>query len=755
MGDPSGTVPLDTHPVVTETHMPATTLLTKIDSYLADDRAEFVRSALEFATNAHAGQSRLSGEPYVEHPIATAEFLAERRMDATTLAAALLHDVIEDCEITREQIEAHFGDEVAKLVDGVTKMNSIDVLTRGDRINTPNFALDRDIPQDERTARQAASMRKMLVAMAEDVRVVLIKLADRLHNMRTLDAHTHDRRIAIARETLEIYAPLAHRLGAWDLKWRLEDEAFRHLQPRQYRSVYRLIKRKRAEREDYTERVMMILQDELDEHNISAEVHGRPKHLYSIYQKMHRYAEQGRQFNDIQDLTALRVLVSSEEECYRVLWIVHKLWRPVPGNFDDYIASPKENLYQSIHTSVMCEENAPVEVQIRTRRMHDLAENGVASHWAYKEEGDSDSDDDFEQRMSWLRQLLDWQKDLEGDSEYLDTVRTDILRDQVYVYTPTGEIKELPGGSTPLDFAYRVHTDLGHHAVAASVNGQIVPLNTALENGDTVEIRKSRSERGPMMDWLNTDLGFIVTASAREKVRTWFKRQRREENVQRGRELLRRQVTQLRSSTPEEEIAATLRFESADELAEALGSGAIQPADIVRGLIDISGDPDLVHEEQDDNKSRHGVVVLSNDQTIVQAVTKMARCCSPVYGDAITGYSTRERGVTVHLQTCPNLRARLEPERSVEVAWGHLAERYPSRLQIDAWDRVGLLSDLTAVVSREKANIHRIHSSEQQIYGRSMVELTVYTSGVDQLMRLCARLNAVPGVQSVQRQGAE
>ncbi|MCH7593194.1 MAG: bifunctional (p)ppGpp synthetase/guanosine-3',5'-bis(diphosphate) 3'-pyrophosphohydrolase [Chloroflexi bacterium] len=729
--------------------MSAPTLLTKIDSYLGEERASLVRSALEFATKAHAGQSRLSGEPYVEHPIATAEFLAERRMDATTLAAALLHDVIEDCEVTREELEERFGNDVAKLVDGVTKMNSIDILTRGDRASGTTFPFNGDDQPDERAVRQAASMRKMLVAMAEDVRVVLIKLADRLHNMRTLNAHVPERRIAIARETLEIYAPLAHRLGAWDLKWRLEDEAFRHLQPREYRSVYRLINRKRAEREEYTERVMKILQDALNEHDIKAEVHGRPKHLYSIYQKMQKYAELGRQFNDIQDLTALRVLVNTEEECYRVLWITHGLWRPVPGQFDDYIASPKQNLYQSIHTSVMCEENAPVEVQIRTRKMHNLAENGVASHWAYKEEGDSDADEDFEQRMSWLRQLLDWQNELEGDSEYLDTVRTDILRDQVYVYTPMGEIKELPGGSTPLDFAYRVHTDLGHDTVSASVNGQLVPLNTVLENGDTVEIRKSRAARGPSMDWLNPDLGFLVTASAREKVRTWFRRQRREENVQRGRDLLRRQIRHLRSTTPETEIAETLGFGSPDELAEALGSGAMQPGDVVRGLVDVTREIPESQPSTDGDTLRYGVVVLGLDQM----VTRLARCCSPVYGDSIIGYRTRERGVTVHLKTCPNLRARVEPERLMEVAWGHSAERYSSRLKIDAWDRVGLLRDLTAVVSREKANIHRIHSSEQQAYGRSTVELTVYTSGVDQLTRLCARLEAVPGVQSVQRQG--
>ena len=730
--------------------MPTTTLLAKIDSYLVEERAAFVRSALKFATDAHAGQSRLSGEPYVEHPIATAEFLAERRMDATTLAAALLHDVIEDCDVTREQIEEQFGADVAKLVDGVTKMNSFDTLTRGDSVNTAAFAIDGNVQLDERTARQAASMRKMLVAMAEDVRVVLIKLADRLHNMRTLDAHKPERRIAIARETLEIYAPLAHRLGAWDLKWRLEDEAFRHLQPREYRAAYRLVSRKRAEREEYTERTMKVLRDALDGRGITAEIQGRPKHLYSIHQKMQRYAEQGRQFNDIHDLTALRVLVSTEEECYRVLGIVHGLWRPVPGQFDDYIASPKQNLYQSIHTSVMCEENAPVEVQIRTRRMHELAENGVASHWAYKEEGDPNADEDFEQRMSWLRQLLDWQRELQGDSEYLDTVRTDILRDQVYVYTPMGEIKELPGGATPLDFAYRVHTDLGHDTVAASVNGQLVPLNTPLKNGDTVEIRKSRSARGPSMDWLNIDLGYLVTASAREKVRAWYSRQRREENIQRGRDLLHRQIRHLQSTTPDHEIATSLGFDSTEELAEALGSGVIQPGDVVRGLVDIAGETPSDPPETDDNGLRDGIVVLGLDQM----VTRLARCCSPVYGDAIIGYTTRERGVTVHLQTCPNLRARLEPERLIEVAWGHTAAHYPSRLKIDAWDRVGLLRDLTAVVSREKANIHRIHSSEQQAYGRSTVELTVYTSGVGQLTRLCARLEAVPGVQSVQRDGA-
>ncbi len=730
--------------------VPATKLLAKVDSYLSADRAALVRSALEFAEAAHKDQLRLSGEPYVEHPIATAEFLAERQMDAATVAAALLHDVIEDCDVERGDLEKLFGPDIAKLVDGVTKMNSIDVLTRGDRAGSAALALgDGD---GVRSARQAASMRKMLVAMAEDVRVVLIKLADRLHNMRTLGAHKPDRQVAIARETMEIYAPLADRLGAWDLKWRLEDEAFRRLQPRDYRAASRLLARRRDEREAYVERVMSALEEALDAGDVPAQIQGRPKHLYSIHRKMKRYAEQGRKFNEIYDLIALRVLVSTVEECYQVLGIVHGLWRPVPGQFDDYIASPKQNLYRSLHTSVMCLDGFPVEIQIRTKRMHQLAEDGVAAHWAYKSDGDADTSDNFEQRMSWLRQLLEWQRELQGDSEYLDTVRTDILRDQVYVYTPVGEIKELPGGATPLDFAYRIHTDLGHNTVGAVVNGKLVALNTPLKNGDTVQVRKSKTVRGPSMDWLNPDLGYLVTASAREKVRQWFRRQKREENVQRGRELLRRELRHVQTTKSDLEIANALGFETVEELAEGLGSGAVSTGDLVRRLSDTAEEPSAPAERRarPDDGLRDGIVVLGLDQMM----TRIARCCSPVYGDEIIGYITRGRGVTVHLMPCPNLRGNDEPERLIEVAWGHSADMYPARLRIDAWDRVGLLRDITGVVSTENANIHQISSTEQQAYDHSTVWLTVYTTGIDQLSRLCARLEALPGVQAVHRAGA-
>ena len=482
--------------------MPGPQLLSIIDSYLPLERARFVKESLEFATTAHRGQRRMSGEPFIEHPIATATLLAELKMDATTIAAALMHDVIEDCGVELGTLEREFGFDVARLVDGVTKLKRIDKIA-GIRRTEPDEA-------------RAASTRKMLVAMAEDIRVVMIKLADRLHNMRTLSHLPQDRRERIAQETLDIYAPLAHRLGMSDIKWRLEDEAFRFLNPREYKALSRLINRKRVEREAYAEEACRAVTVRLVASGINALVLGRPKHLYSTYQKMKRYETLGRDFDEIYDLIALRVVTDTVPDCYSALGIVHSIWRPVPGQFDDYIASPKENLYQSLHTSVMGSEGSAMEVQIRTKEMHRLAEDGVAAHWVYKE-GDEEParlDDQFEQKLSWLKQLLEWQREVQGDQEYLDTVKTDILRDQVFVYTPAGEVKDLPAGATPLDFAFRIHTELGLSCVGAYVNGKSVPLNTRLSNGDTVRVRKSLTDRGPSLDWLNSDLGYLTTASA-------------------------------------------------------------------------------------------------------------------------------------------------------------------------------------------------------------------------------------------------
>ncbi|MEK7777990.1 MAG: RelA/SpoT family protein, partial [Chloroflexota bacterium] len=462
-------------------------LIAKIETYLPDDRVAFVQKAYEYAARAHEGQVRLSGEPFIQHPVETALYLADLHLDATTLAAALLHDVMEDCGVTQEELEAEFGNEVARFVDGVTKLSRLDrVSTEGDEREPRSRAEDHD---------QAANLRKMLVAMARDLRVVLIKLADRLHNMRTLQAHSPERRLAIAQETLDIYAPLAHRLGMWDIKWRLEDLAFQYLEPDRYNQISRLLASGREEREEHIARVSDILSKALQEASIKAQVTGRAKNIYSIHMKMRAYAAQGKDFNEIHDLFALRILVQEKQECYAALGVVHALWPPIPGLFDDYIGKPKENLYQALHTTVMGPEGVPVEVQIKTNAMHQLSEYGVAAHWRYKEGNAPDTP--FEQKMTWLRQLLEWQRDVSGAEEFLENVKTDIFPDQVFVYTPKGDIKELPAGSTAIDFAYHVHTDLGHRCIGSKVNGKLMALDYELQNGDTIEILASKVARGP------------------------------------------------------------------------------------------------------------------------------------------------------------------------------------------------------------------------------------------------------------------
>ncbi|MCH7970695.1 MAG: bifunctional (p)ppGpp synthetase/guanosine-3',5'-bis(diphosphate) 3'-pyrophosphohydrolase, partial [Chloroflexi bacterium] len=533
-------------------------LLKTIGAYLSADRADAVENALNFAIDSHHGQLRESGEPFIEHPIATALWLAEMRLDTTTIQAALLHDVMEDCGVTFKELETDFGTDVAKLVDGVTKLKRLDMISE-------NSAMRRQASTPEAT--RAASIRKMLVAMAEDVRVVLIKLSDRLHNMRTLKHLPVPKQQRISRETLDIYSPLAHRLGMNEIKWQLEDEAFRYLMPRQYKSISRLVNRKRAEREIYTEAAIKAIQRPLQKAGLKCSVEGRVKHLYSTYNKLQRYERIGRKFDEIYDLIAIRVIAETVGDCYSALGVVHSKWRPVPGQFDDYIASPKENMYQSLHTSVRGPGNYPIEVQIRTQDMHDIAEEGVASHWMYK--GDDDGSpriDKFDQKMSWLRQLVDWQRELSGDDEYLATVRTDILQDQVFVYTPQGDVKDLPAGATPIDFAYRIHTDLGHNTVGAVVNGKLTALNTQLQNGDVVEIRKARIPRGPSLDWLNPDLGYLVTGSARTKVKQWFRKQERQSNIRRGKDLLRKEMRRLGLNQSEKEIVAIMDYKSLDEL---------------------------------------------------------------------------------------------------------------------------------------------------------------------------------------------
>ena len=716
-------------------------LLHSVNKYLPQDRAASVHAALDYAINAHDGQKRDSGEEFIEHPIATALRLADMKLDTTTLEAALLHDVMEDCGISFVELESEFGTEVAKLVDGVTKLKRLDMISE-------NSAMMKQIASPEAT--RAASLRKMLVAMAEDVRVVLIKLSDRLHNMQTLQHLPVPKQQRISRETLDIYSPLAHRLGMSDIKWQLEDQAFRYLMPRQYKSISRLVNRKRAEREIYTEAAVKAIKGPLEKAGIKADVDGRVKHLYSTYNKLQRYERMGRKFDEIYDLIAIRVVAETVGDCYAALGVVHSKWRPVPGQFDDYIASPKENMYQSLHTSVRGPGNFPIEVQIRTKEMHDIAEEGVASHWMYKEGDDGAiKEDNFETKMSWLRQLLDWQREVSGDEEYLATVRTDILQDQVFVYTPQGDVKDLPAGATPIDFAYRIHTDLGHNTVGAIVNGKLTALNTALSNGDVVEIRKARIPRGPSLDWLNPDLGYLITGSAHTKVKQWFRKQERQSNVRRGKDLLKKELRRLGLKYNEKEIVASLDYESFDELSEALGIGQIS---IARVADTLSPEPDEVFlPEVTPGKppadQTNGLVVMGESGML----TRIARCCSPVYGDEITGYLTRGRGVTVHRHNCKILRDTEDTDRHIPVAWGHYETTYASRLQITAFDRVGLIRDITNVVSSENVNIHSLTSDEDEKTNACTVSLTVYTTGVEQLSRLFSRVETIPGVDAVFR----
>ena len=706
--------------------------------YLPTEKLELVSSAYDYAAKYHAGQLRKSGEPFLDHPLQVALTLAELQLDATTLAAALLHDVPEDCGVTVQQIQDDFGPDVARLVDGVTKLS---------RLTMPSLE---DLPTQRTSTRehQAENLRKMLVAMAEDLRVVFIKIADRLHNMRTLDALPPDRRLAIAHETLEIYAPLAHRLGIWELKWQLEDLAFRHLEPEKYSRISKMVAGRRVQREEIISGVISTLKSELEVLAIKADISGRPKHLYSIQHKIERYAAQGRQFNEIYDLLAVRVLVDTIQECYNVMGLVHNKWHPLPGTFDDYIANPKPNGYQSLHTVVLFRGTTPIEIQIRTREMHRVAEFGVAAHWRYKE-GDK-KDIAVEERIGWLRQLIDWHRELSGAEEFLESVKTDIFNDQVFVFTPKGEIKDLPKGATPIDFAYRVHTELGNRCVGAKVNGRLVALDYQLHNGEVVDILASKKDKGPSRDWLSSSLGYVKSNHAREKIRQYFKKQERTENIERGREMLEKELKHLGIKLAEREHLPKLyRYDSMEDFQAAIGCGDISVQSIAIKLA-VQQEPVKTVGETAAKPSTSAVQVLGSGSLL----TNLARCCNPVPGDLIIGYVTRSRGVTVHRQDCYNILHEDEKERLVRVEWGGTPSLYPVSLQVEAWDRVGLVRDLSSVMAEEKINITNMTVSEQQNHMTSLF-FNLETSGITQLSRLIGRIEAVPGVSSVNRVGAE
>jgi GTP pyrophosphokinase len=566
--------------------------------------------------------------------------------------------------------------------------------------------------------------------------------------MKTLDALPPQKRQRIAQETLDIYSPLAHRLGIWEIKWQLDDLSFRHLNEERYRAISKMLAERRVEREIYVKQVCDRVKRELDLHQLKGEVSGRPKGIYSIHQKMQKYASKGDELRNIYDLFALRLVVDHAEDCYKALGMIHHLWNPIPGQFDDYIANPKENMYQALHTSVVCEGGKPLEVQIKSREMHQIAEYGVAAHWQYKEGRANDLR--FEEKMTWLRQLLEWQRDATETEEFIESVKQDIFPDQVFVYTPKGDIVELAAGSTPIDFAYKIHTELGHRCIGGKVNGRLVSLNTPLENGDTVEIMTSKASQGPSPDWLNANLGYIKSVGARQRVRQWFNRQARESNISRGKEILRKELRRLNLKLDEAEILTLVRYDSMEDFLANLGSGSITDGQVANRLSQARQEAEVEDPRPKIklplSSPSSGVSVLGVGDLLI----RMAQCCNPIPGDKIAGFVTRTRGVTVHKKDCRSLQNEDEPERIVSVSWGEVQDLYPVRVRIEAYDRVGLLRDLTMRVAEDRVNIASV-VTEEMPDGTVVMELTLHTTGLEQLGKVFDKLEGVKGVTSVAR----
>jgi len=698
----------------------------------ADVERPALTHAFEFACDHHADQRRQSGDEFITHPVGVAQICAGMRLDTETLCAALLHDTVEDTSASLEEIRAEFGEEVAQLVDGVTKLTGMTFESRDER--------------------QAENYRKMMVAMATDVRVILIKLADRLHNMRTLGALPKQKQMSKARETIEIYAPLAHRLGIHAIKWELEDLAFATLHPRKYKEIKQLVAQQRDEREAFVNQAGEFLSRELREVGIEAEISGRAKHFYSIYTKM---TKKGREFNEIFDLTAMRVIVGSVKDCYGAIGVIHSLWKPLPGRFKDFVAMPKANMYQALHTTVIGPEGKPLEIQIRTREMHDLAEYGIAAHVAYKEGGAADP---RREKMTWLRQLVEAEGE-QDPAEFLESLKVDLFEDEVFVFTPKGEVKNLSAGSTPLDFAYAVHTDVGHRCVGAKVNGNIVPLHYQLRSGDIVEVLTAKQNRGPSRDWLK----LVRTSRARNKIRAFFKQERREDAEKKGRdaleEALRKRGLPMQKLAMSPLLAQVIRemgFHKATEFYIALGQGKIATKAVANKLMQRLKEGESVEEQppigleapredaarRTKDASNYGIRVKGADNVAV----RLAKCCRPVPGDTIAGYVSLGRGITIHRADCKNVKALMKsPERFVEVTWeGENESSYRVELQIDAYDRTRLLEDLSRTFSEAGINIlgASCMTKHPMVKNRFVVEV----GDTEQLKQCISRLRNVESV---------
>ena len=712
-----------------------------IHTYLTDDECNQVLKAFELADKAHEGQLRASGEPYIMHPLAVADILAHLQIDHITLMAALMHDVVEDTSYSKEDLEEMFGSEVAFLVDGVTKLNQFQYETKEDR--------------------QMENYRKMILAMAKDVRVVVIKLGDRLHNMRTLKHMRSDKQKRIAKETLEIFAPLAHRLGIFNVKWELEDLSFRYLEPEKYYDLVDQMKQKRQAREDIVNDTMSQLTKALGEAHIKADIKGRPKHFYSIYKKMKK---DNRDLSQIYDLLAVRVIVDTIPDCYAVLGIAHSLWKPLPYRFKDYISMPKSNMYQSLHTTVIGTMGQPVEIQIRTWEMHRVSEYGVAAHWRYKE-GNKNGDKDFDQKVAWLRQVLEWQ-DTSNPTELVNALKLDVFSGEVFVFTPKGDVVKLPIGSVPLDFAYRVHTDVGHRCVGAKVNGKIVPLDYTLQNGDIVDIITSKTGR-PSLDWLN----IVGSSESKSKIRNWFKRENKAENIEKGLEALEKEAKRLNYSWKEliadnrlQQVTKQLKAGTEEEMFAACGYGGIPVSTVLLRLIELYKKSKEAEESkrsteqileklksQGQKKTKNGTGVLVKGEAGV--MVRMAKCCNPVPGDDIIGYITRGRGVSVHRSDCCSLGHTPEDlERMIEVAWdGASSESFHVGIDIQAYDRAGILMEVMAVLSELKITITNINAKVQEDTKNVSINVTVDIRDISQLDFVMTKLRRIREVYTVQR----
>ncbi|QOR35687.1 bifunctional (p)ppGpp synthetase/guanosine-3',5'-bis(diphosphate) 3'-pyrophosphohydrolase [Clostridium sp. 'deep sea'] len=713
--------------------MDLTALTEKLKFELTDIQQETLYKAYDVALNAHKDQFRESGEPYISHPLAVAILLADYlEMDFETIVAGLLHDVVEDSATSVNEIKKIFGARIALLVDGVTKLTSMEGKTR--------------------TEQQAHNLHKMFLAMSSDIRVVIIKLADRLHNIRTLNSTSMEKQKRVAQETLEIYAPLANRLGMNSLKSELEDQSLRYIRPERYQEIRALIDKKRSEREGFVTDIINTLEHKLSEVNIKAEIKGRPKHFFGIYKKM---VDKNKSFDEIYDLTAVRIIVDSVKDCYGALGVVHTMWTPLPGRFKDYIAMPKPNMYQSLHTTVIGLRKEPVEIQIRTVDMHHTAEYGIAAHWKYKEGASENAS--FESKLAWLRQVIEFQQELKDVEEFVDSLKVDLFSDQVFVFTPKGDVVDLPSGAVPIDFAYRIHTEVGNRCIGAKINGAIVSLDYQLQTGDIVQILTSKSVHGPSRDWLN----IVKTSSARSRIRQWFKREQREENIIQGQDLL---ITEIKKAGIEVKdvlnnkeydfvsyVLDDFNYNSFDDLLAAIGYGSHSPYGVANRFIDYyreKYEPENVLEKIIENEQQPTIPTKGIEiQGINNALLKLARCCNPIPGDQVIGYITRGKGVTIHRVDCSNILAKSdETDRFIDVMWNDdQNSTYPVPLQIMSSDRPGVIFDILGVISSLDINISTLHSR------RGIVYVTLDVLNLKMLQKLMSRIKSIHDVHEVRR----